>query len=181
MNYDHWSASVVANMAITNMAIQSVSWGGVLLWWNHFTHLFQVTKQTFQTDTRVQEARRVPPHGEWWILTMWNDCFVFLTSSKNAVVRIALLVLIQEVSGSNPDMVYPGCKFTWFFWVLPWKFLDSSTKEATNSSSHIKIQTRLSFIRRHVVSNTNTIFNPLTPNDLYMSRTAPLTSKRCIL
>ena len=25
------------------------------------------------------------------------------------------------------------------------------------------------------------IFNPLTPNDLYMSRTAPLTSKRCIL
>ena len=25
------------------------------------------------------------------------------------------------------------------------------------------------------------MFNPLTPNDLYMSRTAPLTSKRCIL
>src|SRR5215475_11452987 len=25
------------------------------------------------------------------------------------------------------------------------------------------------------------LFNPLTPNDLYMSRTAPLTSKRCIL
>ena len=25
------------------------------------------------------------------------------------------------------------------------------------------------------------VFNPLTPNDLYMSRTAPLTSKRCIL
>ena len=24
-------------------------------------------------------------------------------------------------------------------------------------------------------------FNPLTPNDLYMSRTAPLTSKHCIL
>ena len=23
--------------------------------------------------------------------------------------------------------------------------------------------------------------NPLTPNDLYMSRTAPLTSRRCIL
>ena len=26
-----------------------------------------------------------------------------------------------------------------------------------------------------------TYINPLTPNDLYMSRTAPLTSKRCIL
>ena len=26
-----------------------------------------------------------------------------------------------------------------------------------------------------------TSFNPLTPNDLYVSRTAPLTSKRCIL
>ena len=25
------------------------------------------------------------------------------------------------------------------------------------------------------------MFNPLTPNDLYISRTAPLTSKRCIL
>jgi hypothetical protein len=24
-------------------------------------------------------------------------------------------------------------------------------------------------------------FNPLTPNDLYMSRTAPLTSKHCVL
>ena len=27
----------------------------------------------------------------------------------------------------------------------------------------------------------HTIFKPLTPNDLYISRTAPLTSKRCIL
>ena len=25
------------------------------------------------------------------------------------------------------------------------------------------------------------LFNPLTPNDPYMGRTAPLTSKRCIL
>ena len=29
--------------------------------------------------------------------------------------------------------------------------------------------------------HTNIRFNPLTPNDLYVSRTAPLTSKRCIL
>jgi hypothetical protein len=28
-------------------------------------------------------------------------------SSENAVARIALLIFIQEVSGSNPDMVYP--------------------------------------------------------------------------
>ena len=27
----------------------------------------------------------------------------------------------------------------------------------------------------------NSAFNPLTPNDLYISRTAPLTSKHCIL
>ena len=33
------------------------------------------------------------------------------------------------------------------------------------------------FIRLALVSD----FNPLTPDDLYMSRTAPLTSKRCIL
>ena len=31
--------------------------------------------------------------------------------------------------------------------------------------------------QRHTV----TVFNPLTPSDLYISRTAPLTSKRCIL
>ena len=30
-------------------------------------------------------------------------------------------------------------------------------------------------------SSTSFYFNPLTPNDLYMGRTAPLTSKRCIL
>ena len=29
--------------------------------------------------------------------------------------------------------------------------------------------------------NSKLMFNPLTPNDLYMSCTAPLTSKRCIL
>ena len=35
---------------------------------------------------------------------------------------------------------------------------------------------------RHVASlQTICRFNRLTPNDLYMSRTAPLTSKRCIL
>ena len=31
------------------------------------------------------------------------------------------------------------------------------------------------------ISSNSDIFNPLTPNDLYMSRTAPLTSKRSIL
>jgi len=36
-----------------------------------------------------------------------------------------------------------------------------------------------------IITNTHKVsfcfLNPLTPNDLYMSRTAPLTSKRCIL
>ena len=31
------------------------------------------------------------------------------------------------------------------------------------------------------IVNIAEYLNPLTPNDLYMSRTAPLTSKRCIL
>ena len=30
-------------------------------------------------------------------------------------------------------------------------------------------------------TNTNSLLNRLTPNDPYMGRTAPLTSKRCIL
>jgi len=30
-------------------------------------------------------------------------------------------------------------------------------------------------------THTHTIVNPLTPNDHYIGRTAPLTSKRCIL
>ena len=37
-------------------------------------------------------------------------------------------------------------------------------------------------IKASKIHRQNTmLFNPLTPNDLYMSRTAPLTSKRCIL
>ena len=35
-----------------------------------------------------------------------------------------------------------------------------------------------------IINNTSKVrkmLNPLTPNDLYMNRTAPLTSKRCIL
>ena len=35
--------------------------------------------------------------------------------------------------------------------------------------------------RRHNILSEQSIFNPLTPNDLYISRTTTLTSKRCIL
>jgi len=35
--------------------------------------------------------------------------------------------------------------------------------------------------RQHTVWAEHRIFNPLTPNDHYSSRTAPLVSKRCIL
>ena len=37
----------------------------------------------------------------------------------------------------------------------------------------------LAFILDYTIYNVH--INPLTPNDLYMSHTAPLTSKRCIL
>ena len=33
----------------------------------------------------------------------------------------------------------------------------------------------------HLLCRYTRLLNPLTPNDLYMSHTAPLTSKRCIL
>jgi len=36
-------------------------------------------------------------------------------------------------------------------------------------------------LKHNGMSSTKIIINPLTPNDLHMSRTAPLTSKRCIL
>ena len=32
-----------------------------------------------------------------------------------------------------------------------------------------------------IVTHSGEIFNPLTPNDVYSGRTAPLNSKRCIL
>ena len=35
--------------------------------------------------------------------------------------------------------------------------------------------------RQCVVNDESVAINPLTPNDPYMGRTAPLTSKRCIL
>ena len=42
------------------------------------------------------------------------------------------------------------------------------------------IQGKVHQLRRSS-SHTQDIFNPLTPDDLHMSRTAPLTSKRCVL
>jgi len=40
---------------------------------------------------------------------------------------------------------------------------------------------RLGFIENWFANYENMLFNPLTPNDTYSGRTAPLTSKRCIL
>jgi hypothetical protein len=39
----------------------------------------------------------------------------------------------------------------------------------------------LSFILLHIHPNTFKNVNPLTPNDIYIGRTAPLTSRSCIL
>jgi len=41
----------------------------------------------------------------------------------------------------------------------------------------------LVFLQQYITKHgpLNVKLNPLTPNDLYTSRTAPLTSKRCIL
>ena len=36
-------------------------------------------------------------------------------------------------------------------------------------------------MKHEITPEKNVLFNPLTPNDPYMSRTTPLTSKRCIL
>ena len=36
-------------------------------------------------------------------------------------------------------------------------------------------------VRNSEVCHPRCVFNPLTPNDPYSGRTAPLTSKRCIL
>ena len=43
-------------------------------------------------------------------------------------------------------------------------------------SSSGKYRTLVKYIQKH-----KRVINPLTPNELYMSRTAPLTCKRCIL
>ena len=39
----------------------------------------------------------------------------------------------------------------------------------------------LSYRQFYVCASVGVLINPLTPDDTYMSRTAPLTSKRCIL
>ena len=58
-----------------------------------------------------------------------------------------------------------------YFWNKTLHVSDSLPVHHQESSTvHASIGTRMSYR-----------FNPLTPNDLYMSRTAPLTSKRCIL
>ena len=48
-----------------------------------------------------------------------------------------------------------------------------ATGQMATNSSHYKKLHRPSYVDR--------FFNPLTPNDPYRGRTAPLTSKRCIL
>ena len=50
----------------------------------------------------------------------------------------------------------------------------------------VRCDGRLLPAARHVdlvepLTETDRLLNPLTPNDPYMGRTAPLTSKRCIL
>ena len=53
---------------------------------------------------------------------------------------------------------------------------------ASNCLSPCSVQLQKSCVcSEHLNSRTHTLFNPLTPSDLYISRTTPLTSKSCIL
>ena len=51
----------------------------------------------------------------------------------------------------------------------------------SGSSFGATVQKVAIFLQKYTFLSFLTVFNPLTPNDLYMSRTAPLTSERCTL
>ena len=95
----------------------------------------------------------------------------------SAVVLHSCIVLPPVSHSSNHQ--YHCCQLTdnravfrIFIALLRFSFDSPSYMTAAlGSSSHL-------LLTRH---RTLWVFNPLTPNDLYMSRTAPLTSKRCIL
>ena len=59
-----------------------------------------------------------------------------------------------------------------------WKNFKTETKHCgSKKGGGIQRMAKRQFLKR----NSHRPFNPLTPNDLYISRTAPLTSKRRIL
>ena len=67
-------------------------------------------------------------------------------------------------------------------WLLQYEFL---FQDFMNSSKQVLLMVynmcSLDIYMLYILFTLKTIFNPLTPNDHYRSRTAPLTSKRCIL
>jgi len=62
-----------------------------------------------------------------------------------------------------------------------WKAQEYLTIHIFNNDLFIPSSTYISHKYLHIFTGTKSILNPLTPNGPYSGRTAPLTSKRCIL
>ena len=94
--------------------------------------------------------------------------------SKHVIQHLTLLLNAILKLGYFPT-IWKATK------VIP---LHKPNKPSEDANSYRPISLLISIsklLERIIASRLTTFINRLTPNDLYMSRTTPLTSKRCIL
>jgi len=89
----------------------------------------------------------------------------------NFVVEDLLFVLLRAPFDMSIRM------FSMFSWASFYKYRDRALKQITAASFQVPHSSSCTIIPTVGVI----LLNPLTPNDHYRGRTAPLTSKRCIL
>ena len=130
-------------------------------------------------------------------MALWRTCIV-KDKHTHRICNTLCFFTATFVAQTRPNSTfYINCPPCFFFFVLSsaikiWDFY-YTLFYSTVTCNIIDLQCPRSSLSSHLTSNfcitlkykrlyTLTIrFNPLTPNDPYRCRTAPLTSKRCIL
>ena len=116
------------------------------------------------------------------MMSMKNCTFRFVAQCLNQLrhrVPHSGVVLYYNLTGPPSYMLSVVVRnvFTRRMRVLACVLLCGRCSELSPTSSHIYFP--LFLVLSQIAKVVH--FNPLTPNDLYISRTAPTTSKRCIL
>ena len=89
-----------------------------------------------------------------------------------------MLIIVQQDATIYGLYIYVNCSacFAWYLHPSSGAHITLSTVSGSNETVTATCRER-----DWTTGSSNGLINPLTPNDLYISRTAPLTSKRCIL
>jgi len=117
---------------------------------------------------------------------MWTDM------TRRNVKCVKFLNLIRDVFSFNRGCATGYDRFAWFYWVTPHNYGGNLTRFGQRRFPSTSLPINSLFLNNHIMSHssiwyelitllTKPYINPLTPNDDYIGRTAPLTPKRCIL